>query len=103
MSWLVDMIDRWVLKQGYKWGKERSKTTLDLFRTLQGKAPNIPVEELYYLTILNTPGFTLRDAKRIIEGPDKETLGASYGPTIALMDNEPLCLRYIVRRMLISV
>ena len=106
MSWFSDLMDRWELKQAYNWGKGRAKTKLFVFRSLQAKFPEIPVNELYQLTILNGSRFTKWEAKSIVNGPDEEVL-ASYGITLPKVElpypegEETLCLRRVVKCMLI--
>ena len=100
MSWFSDFVDQWTLNKSYKWGKGLANTKLLVFQTFQAQFPDMPVKELYYLTILNSPRFTLDDAKYIIEGPDEEQLASYNVIKIPFPDEEPLCLRSIVKGML---
>lgn len=116
MTWLSDMIDKWTLKRAYKWGKGRAKTKLLVFYTLQDRYPEMPVKELYYLTILNSPRFTEKDATSIVNKAANEAEGFTLVPHLKLekgevqVDNlkmsvpsnmvDPFCLRTVVKQML---
>ena len=99
MSWLSDMIDRWKLKQAYKWGKGRARTKLFAFYAYQEAHPELPNEELYYLTVLNSIGFTEMTAREVVIRAQEMADGHVGGSKLAT-PGEPFSLRSVVKRML---
>ena len=67
MSFFNDLTDKWKLRQAYKWGKGIAKTKLRVFYTLREAHPEKPLEEIYYLTLLNRTGYTEAIARDIID------------------------------------
>ena len=98
MAWFSDMIDRWKLKQAYKWGKGRARAKLLVFYTYRETYPEMPDEELYYLTILNSVGFTEITAREVVDTAANMAEGRIGGSQYSV--GEPLCLRSVVKRML---
>ena len=99
MTWFSDMIDRWQLKQAYKWGKGRARVKLLAFYTYQEKYPEMPKEELYYLTILNSVGFTETTALEVVIHAQDMAEGHIGGSKLA-SPGEPFSFRSVVKRML---
>lgn len=99
MTWFSDMIDRWKLKQAYKWGKGRARTKLLAFYTYRETYPEMSDEELYYLTILNSVGFTEITAREVVDTASDMAEGHIGGSPLASA-GEPFCLRGVVKRML---
>lgn len=75
--------------------------------------PGLSNEELYYLTILNSPRFTERDAKFIVDRAANAAEGYTLVPNMKVeegalqvdylkvsMPDEPFCLRSVVKHML---
>ena len=83
MSWFSNLLHKWTLKKAYKWGRGLAKTKLRVFYTLRERNLDLPLEDIYYLTILNRIGYTEATADMIIKGA------------------EPLSLRSVVHRFVI--
>ena len=101
MTWFSEMIDRWQLKQAYKWGKGRARVKLLAFYTYQEKYPEMPKEELYYLTILSSVGFTETTALEVVIRAQEISEGHVNGSTLG-SPGEPFSLRSVVKCMLIN-
>ena len=67
MSLFSGVMDRWQLKQAYKWGKERASTKFRIFHAYRAANPDMPDKGLYYLTILNTSEFTEITTRQVID------------------------------------
>lgn len=116
MSWFSDWFDRYTEKKAYKWGRGRAKIKLLAFHTYLKANPELSIEELYYLTILNSPRFTEKDAKFIVDRAANDAEGYTLVPDLKVgegevqMDylkisipsvfQEPFCLRSVVKHML---
>ncbi|MCY4403581.1 MAG: hypothetical protein OXD54_13485 [Candidatus Poribacteria bacterium] len=105
MSWFSNLfkdgIDRRILKQAYNWGKGRARTKLVTFYAYQEKYPNMPVKELYYLTIQNSVLFTEDIARQIVDGAADIAEG-NIGSGIKLSSlKQPFGLRSVVKNLLI--
>ena len=116
MSWFSDMLDRYALKKAYKWGRGRARIKLLAFHAYLKANPELSIEELYYLTILNSPRFTEKDAKSIVDGAANAAEGYTLVPDLkieqgnVLVDylkiscpapyDDPFCLRAVVKQML---
>lgn len=112
MSWFSDMIDRWTLKRTYKWGKGRAKTKLLNFYTLRDAYPEIPIEELYYLTVLTSHGFNEHKTRQLIKRAKEQAEGymsisgysdlniSDYSDLKVSVPTEPFCLRSVIKMML---
>ena len=68
MSWFSNLLHKWTLKKAYKWGRGLAKTKLRVFYTLRERNLDLPLEDIYYLTILNRIGYTEATADMIIKG-----------------------------------
>ena len=116
MSWFSDWLDRYAEKKAYKWGKGRARIKLLAFYANLKANPGLSNEELYYLTILNSPRFTERDAKFIIDRAANEAEGYTLVPDMKVeegeiqvdylkvsmpsVSEELFCLRSVVKHML---
>lgn len=67
MSFFNDLADKWKLRQAYKWGRGIAKTKLSVFHILREAHPEKPLEEIYYLTLLNRTGYTEVIASDIVD------------------------------------
>lgn len=88
--------DRILLKQASKWGKGRAETKLRVFNAYKTKFPEMANKELYYLTVLAGLDFTETTAQEVIDMVEGK-LGDLHLPYTA----EPMCLRNVVKCMLI--
>lgn len=116
MSWFSDWLDRYAQKKAYKWGRGRARKKLFAFHAYLKANPELSNEELYYLTILNSPRFTERDAKFIVDRAANDAEDYTLVPDLKVgegevqMDylkvsvpsvfEEPFCLRSVVKHML---
>ena len=92
MSWFSHLVDRYARRQAYKWGKSRAKMKLLAFYTYQNKFPELPVEELYYLTVLNSVGFTETTAIDTVTRA-QEMADGHVGSSKLASPGEPFSLR----------
>ena len=100
MSWFSRLFkektDDELLKQAYKWGEERAKTKLQVFYVYQKCHPEMPVKELYYLTVLSGNDFTEVTAQEVVD----VAAGDTDGDLKITILKEPLTLRSVVKCML---
>ena len=102
MSWFSDVVDRWTLKKAYKWGRSRAKMKLFAFYSVQDAHPEMPLEDLYYLTILMSRGFDEHRTHQLITRTKQAAEGYMMSPIgiKAPVPVEPFCLRSVVKSML---
>jgi hypothetical protein len=67
MSFFNNLMDRSELRQTYKWGRGIAKAKLLVFYTLREAHSEKPLEEIYYLTLLNRTGYTEAIARDIVD------------------------------------
>ena len=114
MSWFSDWFDRYAEKKAYKWGRGRAKIKLLAFHAYLKANPELSIKELYYLTILNSPRFTEKDAKSIVEGAANAAEGYTLVPDLKIENEEvqvdylkisiplePFCLRTVVKQIVL--
>lgn len=105
MSWFSDLfkdkVDDYVLKKAYKWGKGRARTKLLAFYAYQEKHPNMPIKELYYLTIQTSILFTEDIAHQIVDdAADIAEGNMGFGVKLPSL-KQSFGLRSIVKHLLI--
>ncbi len=94
MSLFSNLMDRLMHKQWYKLGKVTAKRVLLDFNYLQRLSPELSKDELYYLTVLRSPGYTEESARMIVDM-------AKEGVERLTDVDEKFCLQTIIKRMLI--
>lgn len=96
MSLFSDMLGKYVLKKAYKWGKSRAEHKKRIFLHYQNEFPDMPKDELYFLTILSSLYIDEIKAERVIS----EVADGRIGGFKIIGEGDPFCLRSIIKRML---